>query len=118
MSLISVKLVLIGQKNCQTFYCHMKCLVIKCTCVCPAVIHMKTTFVCLKLNVMQNHIYLILQTNQISPKTASNITQFDLCNIGKYYNAHNWNKMSGNFVQRTEKVAENIYCKACIENNS
>ena len=55
---------------------------------------------------MQNHI----RTNQINLKTASNIIQFDLCNIVKILKigAHNWNIMYGNFVWRTEKVVGQI----------
>ena len=55
----------------------------------------------IKLNV-QNHVYLIFMTNQISLKTAVNITRFDPYSIG----AHNWNIiLSGNFVQHTEEFA-------------
>ncbi len=60
---------------------------------------MKTTFVRLidytAIDVVQNHVYFIFQINQISLKTALNITRFDPCNIRKILKigAHKWNIM-------------------------
>ena len=103
----------------EDFYCHIKCLVIKC--ICPAVIPMKTTFVCLKdytvkLNDMQNQVYLIFQTSQINLKTASNITPFDPGNTRKIpkIGTHNCKIMSRNFVRRTKNVVGQSVCQLKI----